>query len=76
MPWEKFCQLVQSVSVPGLIINKESVAPPGQSGPELMAADMQVIPHACPQVTRASVVARLIWFCMAWWQVKFGKGLN
>ena len=43
MPWEEFRRLVQSVSVPGLIINKESVVPPGQSPAELMAADMQLL---------------------------------
>ena len=38
---EELKSLVRSVSCPALIVDQESKAPPGKTGPELMAADMQ-----------------------------------
>ncbi|KAK9827466.1 hypothetical protein WJX74_004109 [Apatococcus lobatus] len=38
---EELKSLIRSISAPALIIDQESKAPPGKTGPELMAADMQ-----------------------------------
>ena len=39
--FEAFKAMVRKIEAPGLIVNQASSAPPGQSSPELMAADMQ-----------------------------------
>ena len=52
---EELKAMVRSISAPALIIDQESKAPPGKTGPELMAADMQdgeghAIPESFHQV--------------------------
>ena len=43
LSWESFVRKVQAVKAPAIIVDQESSAPPGQSPPERMAADMQVM---------------------------------
>lgn len=52
---EELKSMVRSISAPALIIDQESKAPPGKTGPELLAADMQdgeghAIPESFHQV--------------------------